>query len=88
MGRESSSAGSEAVTWIILALYISELVLRMFALHPYLFFTKIWNWFDFLVSSIRERGGGRRCVVVVPPPPPFLFFFWVPHNTLLTMDCK
>lgn len=49
-GQKDPKKGQLVVTWMIMGIYISELILRIYALHPHLFFQRWYNWFDFVVS--------------------------------------
>lgn len=45
---------------MIMGIYISELILRIYALHPHLFFQRWYNWFDFVVSYEKMYEKGRE----------------------------
>lgn len=59
-GQKDPKKGQLVVTWMIMGIYISELILRIYALHPHLFFQRWYNWFDFVVSYEKMYEKGRE----------------------------
>lgn len=49
---DTPTAGMLIITWAVLGVYIAEIILRIYAYYPKLFFTKWFNLFDFFIVAL------------------------------------